>query len=312
MAGKKKGKAPWRFGCLVVVLTCGFLNAAEAASPLACFPAKPAVLTGETIELRVRSPEVDVSFAWSADAGRISGAGARVLWEFEGVATGSYTAKVSAKPRTGSETTCVLRVEVMSAITVKGEVAARRSLLVKGAHEPKSYGLYSYLLLKPEAGLERNLAALTAYWQKIIALAELDKARPTQRIHLSLVPVQARIAGDAQPAQVIKLYDHDRALRLLENLEGTGGQGPFIIASPVPMPAYRGGPLLRYDLSAVPNKNLRLWVGEFVDQSGQEDFTRPNALAMFHLQLRTIVGSLSEGLPKGLAGLGMILVFSGK
>ena len=312
MVEKAKVQVAARPGRILVLLSCSLGLNAQAPPPLVCSPEKPTVLTDETIPLKARILEASSKFAWSASAGRIIGGGPLVLWDFSGVPVGEYRAKVVATSANGIESQCSLRVSVEPAITIKGEVAARRSLLVRGVAEPNGYGLYSYLLLKDDASQGRNLAALSAFWQKIIALAELDKKRTPARIHLSFVPVQTRISGEAQPGQVLKVYDYDRALRLLEHLDGVGREGPFIIASSSPLPQHRGGPLLKYDLSAVPAKNVRLWVSEFLDQSGQEDFAQTNSVAMFELRMRTTVGVLSEALPKGLVGLTTILSLSGK
>ena len=184
-------------------------------------------------------------------------------------------------------------------------------MLVKGATEPRGYGLYSYLLLKKSTSDDRNLAAVTAFWQKILALGELDRKKERAQLHLSLIPAASgKLEADAQPPEMIRIYDYDRAQRLLELAAGTEGEGPFIIGSSLPLPQSRGGKLLKFDLSSVPAKNLRLWVSEFLDQSGQEDFSQTNSLAIFHLRLRTGIGVLSEALPKGLTALASILAVS--
>ena len=152
------------------------------AAPLTCSPDRPTVLPGERVTLGAwafpSKPE-SLKYTWSINAGKLTGSGAEVTWDFAGVEPGTYEATVAVTLPDGKEARCSLSMLVIPKET-KG-VETGWSLLRSGRREEPGYGLYSYLLFgsRPSAETrERYLKALEAYVTLAESVQSLERAGP--------------------------------------------------------------------------------------------------------------------------------------
>lgn len=326
-------KAFW-FHCLVLVYFMELAsalaqptmpNATTGGTPsssqliVACSPDKPVVRSGEAMRVRVyvKSPAGSAQqYVWASPVGRISGEGAEVSWDFTGVASGAYAAKVSVKQASGAAD-CSIRIIVVAVPTgqpLRGDRETGRSFLLPNAAEENGYGLYSYLLLgsRPTAASrERYLKAIEEYL-RFPDITRLENFKPPRRtLNITYLPLQAfpsremekRMADEhyGEVAEwVLKQYDFERARVLLKGLPGDLREGPYIVSFLKP-PKWNGSPQSRpylyQDQSAVPPHLVSLWAKEFLNQAAQEQFWQDRTAIQLVLKLRTAIGIMAAALP---------------
>jgi len=270
--------------------------------PLVCSAAKPVVSVGETILVRAYAASKDVSISWSVSTGKIFGNGPSAFWDFHTASLGHHEATATSITRDGKRQSCTMKVLAVPFLTPKGDRVNRRCLLAANGKEKSGYGLYSYILLtRPisKAHIERNEMALRAYWAKMPALSELDRGYDPMSINTAYIFVKRMPQQREVDAQdLVKLYDYDRSLRVIELISDIRREGPLIVASRVPLSTYAGGPLIiLYDLSIFPARTIPPYVDEFLDQASQQDFKASDAVSRLSLRLRTVIGVLSEAVP---------------
>lgn len=286
---------------------------------VACSPDKPVVRLGEVIRVRAyANPPAGsaVQYAWTAPVGKISGEGAEASWDFTGVASGAYAAKVSVKQASGAAD-CSIRIIVVAVPTgqpLRGDRETGRSFLLPNAAEENGYGLYSYLLLgsRPTAASrERYLRAIEEYL-RFPDITRLENFKPPRRtLNITYLPLQAfpsreieKQLADEKYGEVaewvLKQYDFERARVLLKGLPGDLREGPYIVSfskAPKWNGAAHSRPYLFQDQSAVPPHIVSLWAKEFLNQAAQEQFWEERTAIQLVLKLRTAIGIMAAALP---------------
>lgn len=184
-----------------------------------------------------------------------------------------------------------------------------RDLLNPTSTEETGFGLYSYLLFdsRPPTGSraeDRHLAALQAFVYMVVPIAQSREHWEQQEINITYVPVRSDV--EETPASLLANYDYARAQLLLTALPPdarplTQGAGPYIVSYRRPLTAIaRQGAYvdddeyLFQDLSSVPARVVRLWVGEFLSQVRQPEYWRDRPMQDFALRLRTHLASLAD------------------
>ena len=192
-----------------------------------------------------------------------------------------------------------------------------RALLEAAASEEDGFGLYSYVLFgsRPGAGSpteDRYLAALQAYLDLVVPVDQVLEYTMPPDINITYLPV--RSGAQETPDSLLAYYDYARAQHILAALPhddrplGQGG-GPYIVSyrQPLTTIASGGAPIadeyLFQDLSSVPARVVRLWVGEFLSQVRQPEYWQERPLQDFALRFRTHLASMAdfvESVPPGL------------
>ncbi|MBZ5623675.1 MAG: hypothetical protein LAQ69_33985 [Acidobacteriia bacterium] len=287
-------------------------KAQGAENVLACAPAKPVVTEGQAVEVKAWPPAGEWRVTWRADAGQVEARGKQAIWDLTDVASGRQIITAEAARDGAASLTCTAAVFVESRIASRGDRVTRKFLLVRGQKEPKSYGLYSYVLLTRDGGdpvaKERNRKALEIWFNKIPAISALERKESTAKLNITMVPVDS--ASGSQPALdwIVVHYDYNRADLLLAPLPGAHTHGPYLVSSLAPLSAGAGNRMLVLDASWAPSSTISFWMDEFLNQAAQARFDRPRTLDLFNLKLRSIIGVLAEGLPQAREALASTLL----
>jgi hypothetical protein len=270
------------------------------------------VLPGERVALRAwmrggpGANDARRTYTWAVEAGRLSGSGPEVIWDFTDVPhrPEPYTAEVRGGHE--SATTCALRVLVrrMPVEGLRGRETGW-SFLVGGAQETPGYGLYSYLLLgaPPIGGVvrARYLKAIEAYVELVPHVARLEAYVPAAQLNVAYLPLTAAPpAGQAVTAAwVLQHYDYARARVLLGRVPGDFRDGPYILSS---LRLFAAGErpqgLLFHDLSAVTPDLAAAWMKLFLNQAAQERFWEPRTAQTVNLKIRLTLAVAAEAVPE--------------
>ena len=188
-------------------------------------------------------------------------------------------------------------------VPVGPQYTAARAFLIAKQPEGAGYGLYSYLLFAaPPTPATRDLyrAAVTAYFEYLQPVEQLQAYRSRERLNVTYVPVKepppravATFEGGATDpagatAWVLEHYDYARADVLLSTLGGTPHDGPYLVSCLRALSVSdEPGTYLRQDLSGTPPEFVRAWLGEFLRQAATPADWNRTSLSKFVLTLRT-------------------------
>jgi hypothetical protein len=293
-------------------------------SPLiTCSPDTPVVSPGKVVSLNAWaiSPtgeplQAKAMFAWSANAGRITGEGAKAHWQLKDVEPSMYTATVSVRVPETKPVKCALQVVVELANgpgeQIRGAVEdTGRAFLASNQSEASGYGLYSYLLFgspPSDATRQRYLKAIEAYLTLIWPIASLENWYAPSELNITYLPVDDPPPQDMDKthlaAWVLAHYNYDHARFLLNRLAGEYREGPYIISVLEPLSAgERVKPYLFQDLSRIPPELAGAWVNEFMNQAAQEHFWQARTLPQLRLKIHGVIAVAAMGLPDVVAAL---------
>jgi hypothetical protein len=303
------------WGTLFMLAACGCARAIAAdVPPLACAPEKPVVVADEVVQVTAWATGQGWSYRWSANAGQITPQGRNALWDFASVAPGRWTVKVEAARAGGATSSCEAHITLESAVETRGERVTRRFLLAPKQQEPRSYGLYSYILLTNDGGdpaaRERNQKTIEAWQRKIPEISALERSEPAAILNGTFVPVSSAPPANSDPVWILGHYDYNRSDRLLQKLAGAHLHGPYLVSSSVPLNERRNDPILILDASWAPPRTVSFWIDAFLNQAAQERFDNLAKLTSFELKLRTMISVLADGLPEAREALASILTLS--
>jgi hypothetical protein len=285
------------------------LDSEDTVFPIiSCTPEKPTVWPREQIQVQAWVPDsAKVSnYDWSATGGSIGGNGPKVMWDFTGIQSGTYTATVKYKDEKGALKSCVLQVFVLDRGGERGlDRLSGRSFLVGDAAEREGYGLYSYLLFAAppddDASRERYTRIIESYLNLIQDVVRLENshAKPSE-LNNTYLPLDADPPRFASPDWILQHYNYARALVLLRAIPGTHRNGPYIVSASKPLSNQSGSPerYIFQDLSIVPPHLVGAWIKLFLNQAAQEHFWESQSMEAFVLKLRTSIGILAIGLPQ--------------
>jgi hypothetical protein len=291
--------------------------AALAALPLYgvelyCSPERPVVFSGDSVGLRAwtTDPGAISEYSWSVKAGHVRSEKDSAHWDLTGVDPGRYEATVTARTQVGIET-CSLDIFYQNQPIYRGTnaIEAGRSLLQKGAKEPGSYGMYSYLLFgEPEndGNSERYRKALEAYMSLVIPLEQMEAYFDRNQLNVFQIPVtvKPRPREKLTLEQLLAGYDFARARLLLGHAQSGLGDGPYLVSSLSPLESQPGGVLvLIQDLSRIPPSIIDLWVREFLNQAAQGCSWKTDDFRSFLLRVRTVIEIVATGYPQVKSGL---------
>lgn len=155
----------------IFLLLAATIHAEEL--PLVCTPSKAVVSNRESIEVIAWTPPGKWTLTWRADAGQLDAKGKNALWDLNDTAAGRKNAFVSAVRPGAAPLSCVATIWVETRVETRGDRLTRRFLISPDQGEPADYGLYSYVLLTPDAGeataKDRNRQAIESWHQKLLA-----------------------------------------------------------------------------------------------------------------------------------------------
>jgi len=285
-------------------------------SRFACIPSSPIVRAGEALGVSayaVASAGERLQYMWTQSGGQISGAGPgtpKITWNFKDTPSGIYKATVTVSSAGKKLGECSVQVTVVEPERGVGEAPAARTtgraFLVAGAKEDAGYGLYSYLLFgapPTDSTRARYLKAIQAYLTLIQTINDLRSYRPTNKLNITYIPVEARPADSPTAEWLLVNYDFTRARILLDLLSPGYHTGPYFISALAPLSGLPSMPhnYLFQDLSLVPTQPQDLvtwWVGAFLNQAAQEQFWQPQTGELLALKLRTMISVEAVALPE--------------
>jgi hypothetical protein len=225
--------------------------------------------------------------------------------------TGAGSMKAGGPKKAGGETRRAHRArgarphgsEPKSA-TLAPEVLHRdtgRAFLLPHQREAAGYGLYSYLLFgtpPSDASHDRYLQAICAYLT-IPPIAGMEQYIPRGKLNITYLPIATQPSARPTPEWVLDHYDYDRARALIDRIDGTHQDGPYIVSVLRPLPDTRLAAVhyLYQDLSSIPPNVILLWVKEFLAQVEQDRFWEERATEHFVLVLRTNIARVARAWP---------------
>jgi hypothetical protein len=213
-------------------------------------------------------------------------------------------------PRTGGEPS--IGLDSVESDTPSGAYRTNRltgyAYLLGGQAEEGSYGLYSYILFSHHPSTEEH--------DRFVALLVAVLARPTvgslekshvsrQRINVTEIPLEVERKEDIVRAQspekmadwILENYDYGRATAILGSLPKGTGPGPVILSVLHPVdPQQSPRPVFLQDLSHAQPELMAAYVGQFVQQAGQDRFWDEPALVAFQLGLSNFLQTAAKGL----------------
>jgi hypothetical protein len=319
--------------CVVAVHTVHAQNNVSG-KPLTviCLPERPVIVEGGRTSLQAWAitPNGEplpqpLTFEWQMTAGVSQGTGAEVQWDLSSVRIDpngmhqQVAATVKAVSPSMAVATCTITVfierrnaEEATRSTRGGLISARRYLL-PGQREEPGYGLYSYLLFSgpPQSGEEkaRYLKTLESCLALIQDIEEYQKrhVRPSQ-LNISHIPVTKSPKEDPAAAQwaenVLAVYDYATAQILLNKLNKTYQQGPYLMSVQTPLtdaPTPVSLHLLQNFTGVVPDLAAR-GVKLFEYLCAQQRSWTDEALRTFTFTLRNLIAVAGQETPKVASG----------
>jgi hypothetical protein len=274
---------------------------------LTCTPSKPVADPIETIQVRAWAPGRMWKFQWKAEAGEVTANGFNAIWDLDEVSPGPRTITVTASTASGTTHTCTVRIWVELGVRTRGDRLTRRFLILPEQPEPPDYGLYSYLLLTPDAGdanaRKRNLAAVDAWLNRLLVASAQERNNSMSELNATFVPVKAEPPGDPDGGWILENYDFNRADEILAALKTKRTGGPYMISATGPVKKQKPDRFLWLDASWAPPSTIPLWLNAFVNQASQEQFSQPIAFERFNLHLRTIISVFAEEMPRAAGSI---------
>jgi hypothetical protein len=246
-------------------------------------------------------------FQWRAEAGEVTASGFNAIWNLDEVSPGPTTITVTASTAAGATHTCTVRIWVERSVVTRSDRLTRRFLIVPEQPEPSDYGLYSYLLLTPDAGdanrRKRNLAALEAWRNRLLVASAQERKTRMPELNATFVPVKVEPQGDPDSGWILENYDYNRADEILAALRMKRTGGPYMISATRAVKKQKPDRFLWLDASWAPPSTIPLWLNAFVNQASQEQFSQPRAFERFNLHLRTIISVFAEEVPQAAGSI---------
>ena len=299
-----------------------------------CLAEPPAAVEGESVILRAWVSTADgqpigepLSAKWDATEGVLAAEAMTTQWDLtkvrfeqdERAKTLIATVTVAAEKR--GPVRCQVEVFVAKTSqeppderTVRGNVSAKHFLL-SGQNEETGFGLYSYLLFSapPEDEEERAryLKTIEAYLAALPALDEMRNNERLSKLNVTHIPLK-EMPKPATPnaelaANVLAVYDYARAQALLNRLDTTYQQGPYLI-SVRDHPLREGAATyLLEDLTGVVPEQARNWVKFFTYLAAQNRDWSDENFRRFGLNLRNLLAVAAVVTPDMAGVLGRVI-----
>ena len=302
-----------------------------------CLTKRPAIEQGTTTSLQTWAVMSDgtpvahpVSLTWMVSAGAVHGTGTEVAWDLSEVRldTGELHRKVTATVTgaiPGAEpSTCTIDVfigrpmevsqgspddpEPNTSDTRSGLRSARHFLLPNESEKP-GYGLYSYLLfpVRPRTNEEkaRYLKTLEACKQAMEDVEDhLAHHRPPSHLNVTHIPVtkipQHSQAAGEWAANVLAVYDYTMAQKLLDRLNPTYQQGPYLISvqnHPLSDATTSVQEILLQDFTGKVPELAAQVLALFTYRAAQQRHWRDIALREFALSFRNLIAVAGKVTP---------------
>jgi hypothetical protein len=305
-----------------------------------CAPDKPVAYVDDSVAVRAWATDTrgepvfsPLKWAWSSSAGTITG---------DEVATWSFFAKDVPAARSSVTQTATLRVEsdalglatcdvTITLVQLRdsggggksddlrgAEKLAGRAFILPENHEPRGYGLYSYLLFdSPPINDElraRYLSAIASYLQLLSPIAEMERYRRRSQLNLLMLPVKQPVplpedlADDPLKAistaeQVLMVYDYARAQSLLADLNSSGFRsGPYLLST-LPAGGSERRVQLGFDMSRVVPSLIPDWIRAFAALAGQERSWSETTVNKLALKTRNALAVMARDVPDVFSAL---------
>lgn len=311
-----------------------------AASPTVVSPGASAQIVCNAV-----SPQnLPLAYTFSADAGTIAASGNRATLKTEGFWGRLINVRATVTDDKGRTATAVTRVIVdapvmaaapppppvvasMPPLALPQIVETGRAFLLSGDHEKPGYGLYSYLLWAnhpSDQDRKRFLSVIAAFLSIPRAAVEegtemavdsqghsvpAAEAVQAQNLNVAYIPVTALPPAQVTADWVLDHYDVARARILLARVPKSLHGGPYIVSTLHPLRANLavGEHCLFQNLSSptITDDLAYQWIQLFQSQAAQKDFSKPNTMANFTLNVRDQIGSLADKIPAAKAGLAL-------
>ena len=302
-----------------------------------CLTSRPTIEQGTNTSLHAWAVISDgtpvahpVSLTWVVSAGAVHGTGTEVAWDLSEVRldTGELHRKVTATVTgaiPGAEpSTCTIDVfigrpmevsqgspddpEPNTSDTRSGLRSARHFLLPNESEKP-GYGLYSYLLfpVRPRTNEEkaRYLKTLEACKQAMEDVEDhLAHHRPPSHLNVTHIPVtkipQHSQAAGEWAANVLAVYDYTMAQKLLDRLNPTYQQGPYLISvqnHPLSDATTSVQEILLQDFTGKVPELAAQVLALFTYRAAQQRHWRDIALREFALSFRNLIAVAGKVTP---------------
>jgi hypothetical protein len=176
--------------------------------------------------------------------------------------------------------------------------SAARSLLVRQEYEERGFGLYSYLLFasRPTAYTKNRYIELV---RTIIQRAErtsdmIDVGYRKSELNVFYFPVTRKPTRkatiDETAEWIVTFYDFARARRILDLVDRPLRDGPYLMASLLPLSSGIAGNLaILEDLTFATDDTAPLWARHFVKVSCTPQLWNRASLAVAALRMRDFV-----------------------
>jgi len=239
---------------------------------LACAPATPVAVAGETIRLFTwanPSGSAKPVYAWTVSSGEVRTAGGNIFtWNPAAGSSGPSSADGELRTDSAVQARCLVEVQVVASRSA----AADDGLLLPGSTEADGAGLYNYLLISAppdHAKHEVFRSALNAWLPLNSPVATLRGVlKPNEPIALAL-PVLEKPVTPPDADWLLQHFDYARARTLLDKVFPGGKPGLYIVSSLLPLPKSKP-PYLVQDLSAATPALAASWVEAFINEAAQE------------------------------------------
>jgi len=191
------------------------------------------------------------------------------------------------------------------------------SILWSDKREVLGFGLYSYLLFgsvpRDETDRARDLAAIDAI-SKLPPVGQMLRYFRPQQLNITYVPIQRNTAHSWRAADIqastemLKAYDFARARSLLDSVDSSLRDGPYIISviRPLSQEPIRQKYLFQ-DLSSATPRVVRQWVVLFRIESARPNFWEAEGGERFVLELRSdvdvVAHDIMPNIPSNIADM---------
>jgi hypothetical protein len=230
------------------------------AMEVLCLTDRPAIDQGASTRLRAWAAMQDgqpitqpIAFEWQVTAGVIQGTGPEVQWNLSGVSIDAgelhkqVTATVNARTAGLRGSKCTIEVFLSKKVdkelprlpTERGGLRSARQYLLPDQKEKGGFGLYSYLLLpKPPQTEEEKTRYLKTLESCLLVMQSVEDhierhRRPSElnatHIPVTKIPKYSQVSAE-WAANSLAVYDYTTAQKLLDKLDKTYQQGPYLIS----------------------------------------------------------------------------------
>src|SRR5215472_9320075 len=231
----------------------------NTAMEILCLTDRPAIDQGASTRLQAWAATPDgqpiaqpIALQWQVTAGVVQGTGSDVQWNLSGVKieSGEFhkkaTATVKATATGLEESGCVVEVfvgkkEDRSPLLPdrSGGLRSARRYLLPNQKEDTGFGLYSYLLFPTRPQTEEQKARYLKTLESCLLVMEsvedhIQIHRPPSELNITHIPVKeipkySQVSAE-WAANTLDVYDYATAQKLLDKLDKSYQQGPYLIS----------------------------------------------------------------------------------